>query len=273
MPTLLGARYELGPSVGRGGSGEVYRSLDRSLRRPVAVKVFHDDEKSAERAARFDREVGLHARLHHSSVIPLLDAGMQDGRRYLVMPLVEGATLADRIAAGPLVSREVEQIGAALAGALDCVHSHGIVHRDVKPSNVLLGRDRQVFLSDFGIACLRDDSDQSADPHFSLTGTAAYLAPEQVESGTIGYPGDVYALGLVLLEALTGVRAYRGSTLEQALARLWRQPEIPASLGPRWSRLLGAMTARDPARRPQPLRIADILGSPESPLPAGLSLG
>jgi serine/threonine protein kinase len=153
------------------------------------------------------------------------------------------------------------------------VHTHGIVHRDVKPSNVLLGRDRQVFLSDFGIACLRDESDQIADPHFSLTGTAAYLAPEQVESGTIGHPGDVYALGLVLLEALTGVRAYRGSTLEQALARLWRQPEIPASLGPRWSRLLGAMTARDPARRPQPLRIADILGSPESPLPAGLSLG
>jgi serine/threonine protein kinase len=267
-PVLLGGRYELGLSVGRGGSGEVYRSLDRSLRRPVAVKVFHEDAKSAERAARFDREVGLHAKLHHSSVIPLLDAGMQNGRRYLVMPLVEGTTLAERIAAGPLACREVEHIGAALAGALDCVHAHGIAHRDVKPSNVLLGRDRQVFLSDFGIASLRDESDQSADPHFSLTGTAAYLAPEQVESGTIGYPGDVYALGLVLLEALTGVRAYRGTTLEQALARLWRQPEIPASLGPRWSWLLGAMTARDPAHRPQPLRIADVLSNAESPLPS-----
>ncbi len=263
LPVLLGGRYELGPSVGRGGSGEVYRSLDRSLGRRVAVKVFHDAEKSAERADRFDHEIRLHARLHHSSLIPLLDAGMEDGRRYLVMPLVEGTTLADRIATGPLAGREVEHIGAALAGALNHVHAHGVVHRDVKPSNVLLGRDRQVFLADFGIACLREESGQSADPRSPLTGTAAYLAPEQVESGTIGYPGDVYALGLVLLEALTAVRAYRGTALEQVLARLWRQPEIPASLGPRWSALLGAMTDRDPVRRPQPLP-SPILGSPES---------
>jgi serine/threonine protein kinase len=264
-PAILGGRYELGPSVGRGGGGEVFQSFDRSLRRRVAVKLFHDGEKAAERADRFGREVSLHARLHHSSLIPLLDAGVQDGRRYLVMPLVEGTTLAERIAAGPLARDEVERIGAALAGALDCVHVHGVVHRDVKPSNVLLGRDRQVFLADFGIACLRDESelDRIADPQFSLTGTAAYLAPEQVESAAIGYPGDVYALGLVLLEALTGVRAYRGTPLEQALARLWRQPEIPASLGPRWADLLGAMTARDPARRPRALRVADFLGGRE----------
>jgi eukaryotic-like serine/threonine-protein kinase len=262
-PVLLGGRYELGPSVGRGGSGEVYRSLDRSLRRRVAVKVFHDAEGSAERAARFDHEIGLHARLHHSSLIPLLDAGMEGGRRYLVMPLVEGTTLADRIAAGSLAGREVEHIGAALAGALNHVHAHGVVHRDVKPSNVLLGHDGQVFLADFGIACLREEPGPREDPRAPLTGTAAYLAPEQVESGTIGYPGDVYALGLVLLEALTAVRAYRGTALEQALARLWRQPEIPESLGPRWTALLGAMTDRDPARRPQPLP-SPILGSPES---------
>jgi eukaryotic-like serine/threonine-protein kinase len=220
LPKLLGGRYALGPSVGRGGSGEVYQSLDCSLRRRVAVKVFHDVGQSAERADRFDHEIRLHARLQHSSLIPLLDAGIEDGRRYLVMPLVEGMTLADRIAAGPLAGREVQYIGAALGAALDHVHARGVVHRDVKPSNVLLGRDRQVFLADFGIACLRGESGRSADPRFSLTGTAAYLAPEQVESGTIGYPGDVYALGLVLLKALTGVRAYRGTVLEQAPARL-----------------------------------------------------
>ena len=219
----------------------------------------------AERADRFDHEIRLHARLHHSSLIPLLDAGIEDGRRYLVMPPAEGMTLADRITAGALAGREVERIGAALGAALDHVHACGVVHRDVKPSNVLPGRDRQVFLADFGIACLREESGRSADPRFSLTGTAAYPAPEQVESGTIGYPGDVYALGLVLLEALTGVRAYRGTVLEQALARLWRQPEIPASLGPRWSALLGAMTDRDPLRRPRPLPVAEILGSPEWP--------
>ncbi len=145
------------------------------------------------------------------------------------------------------------------------------MHRDVKPSNVLLGRDGQVFLADFGIACRRGEPDPTATGHFSLTGTAAYMAPEQVEHGTIDYPGDIYALGLVLLETLTGVRAYRGTMLEQALARLWRQPEIPASLGPRWSGLLAAMTARDPTRRPAPHHITEALGAAGKPSPSAPS--
>jgi serine/threonine protein kinase len=264
---LSDGRYRLGPLLGQGGSGRVYQAMDRSLGRQVAVKVLYD-EASAERAARFEREIGLQAGLAHASLIPVLDAGLDGGRRYLVMPLIQGTTLADRIAFGPLSGREAAHVGAALAGALDCVHVHKVVHRDVKPSNVLLGRDGQVFLADFGIACRHGEPDQTAIPHFSMTGTAAYLAPEQVESGTIGYPGDVYALGLVLLEALTGVRAYHGSMLEQALARLWRQPEIPPSLGPGWSGVLEAMTSRDPARRPQSHGIAEALSSLGSPPPS-----
>jgi eukaryotic-like serine/threonine-protein kinase len=271
VPALIGGRYELGPLLGQGGNGRVYRAMDRSLRRRVAVKLLHDAEASAEHAARFEREISLQAGLGHANLIPVLDAGLDEGRRYLVMPLIQGTTLADRIVFGPLAGREAKTIGVALAGALECVHTHGVVHRDVKPSNVLLGRDGQVFLADFGIACRHGEPDQAAPPRFSMTGTAAYLAPEQVESGTIGYPGDVYALGLVLLEALTGVRAYRGPMLEQALARLWRQPEIPASLGPGWSELLGAMTARDPAQRPQPCRVAEVLGAVESPPPSSAS--
>jgi eukaryotic-like serine/threonine-protein kinase len=258
---VIGGRYELGPVVGQGGSGDVYRATDRSLRRPVAVKMLHEGDASAHRAARFEREIGLQAELHHTSLIPLLDAGLDGGRRYLVMPLILGTTLADRIVFGRLAGPEAQAVGAALAGALDRIHTHGFVHRDVKPSNVLLAHDGHVFLADLGIASRHGEPDPTAAPNLSLTGTAAYLPPEQVENGTIEYPGDVYALGLVLLEALTGVRAYRGTVLEQALARLWRQPEIPASLGRGWSDLLGAMTARDPAQRPRADRLVEVLES------------
>jgi serine/threonine protein kinase len=271
-PVLVGGRYELGTLIGQGGSGEVYEGLDRSLRRPVAVKMFHDAEPSEKHSARFDQEVRLHAQLHHSSLIPLLDAGTEGGRRYLVMPLVQGMTLAARISEGPLAGPDVERIGIVLAGALECVHAAGVVHRDVKPSNILLGLDGQVFLADFGIASLCDGSRESVAPHFSLTGTAAYLSPEQVESGVIGYAGDVYALGLVLLEALTGVRAYHGTLLEQALARLWRQPEIPMSLSSEWAGLLATMTAREPAERPGPRRVAETLSRPDNAVVSALAV-
>jgi len=261
---VIGGRYELGPLVGQGGSGDVHRATDRSLRRPVAIKMLREGEASAHRAARFEREIGLQAELRHSSLIPLLDAGSDGGRRYFVMPLILGTTLADRIVFGPLAGPEAQPVGVALAGALARIHAHGYVHRDVKPSNVLLARDGHVFLADLGIAGRHGEPDPTASPHLSLTGTAAYLPPEQVENGTIEYPGDVYALGLVLLEALTGKRAYHGTMLEQALARLWRQPEIPASLGRGWSDVLGAMTARDPARRPRADRLVEILESVSS---------
>jgi eukaryotic-like serine/threonine-protein kinase len=268
VPVLVGGRYELGALLGQGGSARVYRATDRSLHRQVAVKMLHDGEASTEQAARFEREVTLQAGLAHPGLIPLLDAGLDEERPYLVMPLIQGTTLAERIASGPLAGREAAHIGAVLAGALDCVHAHQIVHRDVKPANVLLGRDGHVFLADFGIATRHGEPDQNTPPRFSMTGTAAYLPPEQVENGTIDYPGDIYALGLVLLEALTGTRAYHGTMLEQALARLWRQPEIPATLGPGWSRLLEAMTARDPEQRPQPHHITETLNTLTNPTPA-----
>jgi serine/threonine protein kinase len=174
------------------------------------------------------------------------------------MPLIQGLTLAERIAAGPLPHGEAERIGTALAGALAYIHARGIAHRDVKPANILLGHNGQIFLADFGIA-RSDERDQTMTAPGQFTGTAGYLAPEQVEGGETGSACDVYALGLVLLEALTGLRAFPGTLLEQALARLWRQPAIPLSLGPRWVRLLDAMTARDPARRPHCASVAVLL--------------
>ncbi len=254
---LVGSRYAVGALLGQGSGGEVYQGFDRALRRDVAIKVLRGSA-GLDQAARFEREVHLLARLQHPHLVPLYDAALDDGRRYLVMPLVRGANFAERIAAGPVPDDEVGRVGTALAGALAYLHVRGIVHRDVKPSNVLLGDNGQVFLADFGVA-RAGEADQTLTAPGRLTGTAAYLAPEQVEGDTTGPGCDVYALGLVLLEALTGVRAYRGTVLEQALARLWRQPEIPLSLGADRVRLLDAMTARDPARRPAAASVAGLL--------------
>jgi eukaryotic-like serine/threonine-protein kinase len=263
---LAGDRYELGPLLGRGGSGEVYRGFDRKLRRYVAIKVLYGGQGPGQ-AARFEREVMLLARLQHPNLVPLYDAALGDGRRYLVMPLIRGTTLAERIAAGALPQDEAQRIGSALAQALAYVHTHDVVHRDVKPSNVLLGHGKgQVFLADFGIA-RSNEGDQTLTAPGQLTGTAAYLAPEQVEGGETGPGCDVYALGLVLLEALTGLRAFPGTLLEQALARLWRQPAIPLSLESHWVRLLYAMTARDPAQRPDCASITVLLHRLTNPGP------
>jgi len=252
--------------LGRGGAGEVYRGFDRSLLRHVAIKVLHG-EAGSEHAARFGREVRLLARLQHPHLIPLYDAALGDGCRYLVMPLIRGMTLAERIATGPVPSGEAQRIGTALAQALAYTHAQGVVHRDVKPSNILLGDSGQILLADFGIA-RSDQSDQTVTAPGQLTGTAAYLAPEQVEGEETGPACDVYALGLVLLEALTGERAYPGTLLEQALARLWRPPQIPLPLGAGWVRLLDAMTARDPARRPDCAAITVLLDRLADPGPA-----
>jgi len=262
-PVIIGGRYELGPLIGRGGSGAVYRGLDRSLHQRVAIKMLYTGQGHPGQAARFEREARLHATFHHPHVIPLLDAGHETDRHYLVMPLIEGTTLADRIAVGPIPEPEVQRLGAALAQALAYIHAHGVAHRDVKPSNILIGRAGWPLLTDFGIARAGASEDTATMPGF-VTGTVAYIAPEQFEGHEAGFACDVYSLGLVLLEALTGVRAFpsHGTLLEQALARLWRLPTVPVSLAPGWQELIRAMTALDPAHRPAPHAVAAILAGP-----------
>ncbi len=243
----VGGRYRLDALVGRGGSAEVWSALDEALERPVALKLV--TASAGEDTARVRDEARLLARLSHPGLVPVYDAGTDDsGRPWVVMELVVGETLADAIARGPLDPHRTAEIGRVLAEALAYVHGQGLVHRDVKPANVLLGRDGRVRLTDFGIARLVDAARVTAT---GLTvGTASYLSPEQVTGSGVGPPSDVYSLGLVLLECLTGRREYPGSAVEVALARLSRSPQVPPTLPAGWPGLLEAMTAREPAPRP-----------------------
>src|SRR5450759_2626627 len=242
---VLGCRYALGERLGCGGAADVYRGLDQVLGRPVAIKVVRHDAYDDD---RHSGEMRTLAGLSHPGLVTLYDAGQDQGRGYFVMELVEGASLADRLSSGPLTERETAAIGGTVADALAYVHRRGIVHRDVKPGNVLLDRAGRAKLADFGIARMVDSARVTAT---GLTlGTAAYLAPEQVVGAAVRPPADVYSLGLVLLECLTGRREYDGRSVEAALARLHRPPVPPAVLPADWRRLLTAMTAREPADRP-----------------------
>nr|WP_255453309.1 serine/threonine-protein kinase [Cryobacterium tagatosivorans] len=255
---VLADRFRVDRLIGNGGMAAVYQATDVVLGRTVAIKLFRndslDDDSGPERQSG---EVALLASLNHFALVTLFDAGTAviDGapRTFIVMEFVDGPDLRSQIAGGPLSAAEVAEMGADLAEALHYVHSQGIIHRDIKPANVLLapssfpGRSSHAKLADFGIARLLDEARLTATG--TLIGTASYLSPEQALGAPIGPPSDVYSLGLVLLECLTGQRAYPGTAIESATARLQRQPEIPAILGREWSNLLGAMTSREPADR------------------------
>jgi serine/threonine protein kinase len=252
---LLDGRYRLGEVLGSGGAAEVIRAVDERLDRAVAVKLFRGDV--ADQLQRHEDEMRTLARLAHAGLVTVFDAGTDDEtqRPYLVMQLVEGSTLAEQLRRGPLPSLRTAQIGASLADALAYVHEQGLVHRDVKPANVLIGADARVHLADFGIARIVDSAHVTRTG--DVLGTPAYFAPEQVSGEPVGPPSDVYALGLVLLECLTGRREYDGTSIEVAMARLNRQPEIPTALPGIWQDLLAGMTARDPAARVSAVQAAE----------------
>jgi eukaryotic-like serine/threonine-protein kinase len=268
---LIEGRYRLDELIGRGGSAQVWRAEDLALARPVAVKVFEDVEDGGVQAgARRNVEARLLARLTHPHLVAVYDAGGfadNAGIGWIVMELVVGRTLRAALTDGPLPSPVVRAIGVQLAGALGYVHGRGAVHRDVKPANILLaespggGLDSasavEVKLADFGIARVLDETRVTLEG--ATVGTANYLSPEQVTSSGLSPASDIYSLGLVLLEALTGEATYPGHGVAAALARLHRAPRIPSWLGPTWTSLLSAMTAFDPARRPTAREIVEAL--------------
>ncbi|HZF87788.1 serine/threonine-protein kinase [Streptomyces sp.] len=272
---VLGGRYRLDEVIGSGGAGDVHRGFDLRLKRPVAVKVFRVGT-DLDTEERFHNEAVILARLQHPGLVTVYDAGRHNGRSYLVMELIEGPTLKTRIGTGPLAPGETAALGADLAQALAHAHEAGIIHRDVKPSNIILDASGRPHLTDFGISRLLDATTHTATG--TLIGTAAYLSPEQVLGQPVGPAADVYALGLVLLECITSRLEYDGAPLEAAIARLHRRPELPGSLPDELAGLLRDMTALEAEARPPAAdcartltAMADTTGPVSVPSPADVT--
>ncbi|GGV51121.1 serine/threonine protein kinase [Kitasatospora herbaricolor] len=264
--TLLFAnRYRVSSVLGRGGAADVLRAVDERLDRPVALKVFRPGAGDDDNARRFCTEARVLARLRHPGLIEVYDYGIVAEHPYLALELVEGTTLAALLRSTTLPVADVRRLGQELATTLAFVHTHGVVHRDVKPSNVLVDTTGRVRLADFGAARLLGPQARPGDEALTRTGlivgTPAYLAPEQIRGRGALASADVYALGLLLIECLTGNREYTGAPIEAAAARLHRPPVIPPHLPDDLAALLLRMTSMNPAHRPSAESCARLLGT------------
>ena len=248
---VLSGRYRLDRHLASGGMAEVWEATDEVLDRPVAVKLLHGhlaDDPALR--ARFHHEAVAAARLVHPSIVAIYDTCDDPGAEAIVMELVRGRTLREFLdERGRLEPVEVVHIGAEVASALTCAHKAGIIHRDVKPANILLSDDGRVLVTDFGIAKVLDEPDLTRTSQ--LLGTVKYLAPEQVESGPVDARTDVYALGAVLYESLCGEAPFRADNQAAlALARLTRDPQPPHDIVVGVPPALEAVVMRALARTP-----------------------
>ena len=275
-PELVAGRYEIGPSIGRGGMGEVRRAHDVRLGREVAIKFLRAD-LAAEPGVRgrFDDEARAAARLGHPNAVTVFDFGEHRGDPYIVMESLPGHTLADALADGPLPEDRVRRIALDVLGALGAAHDLGIVHRDVKPANILFATDGTAKVADFGIAKSTEGLDHTATGQ--VIGTAAYLAPERLEGRPAVPQSDLYALGVVLYEALAGRKPFTGDT-PVALAHAVHS-SVPTPLGevrPGIDAALAAAIDRAMRRAPEQrfATAGDMArslagGAPAPPTPAG----
>jgi eukaryotic-like serine/threonine-protein kinase len=247
---LLGGRYRLDEQLASGGMAQVWLGTDEVLRRAIAVKILHqhlaDDETFV---ARFRHEAIAVARLSHPAIVSVYDTCSDNGVEAIVMELVRGRTLRQRLDEGPVDPWLAANIAAQVCGALSVAHAAGLVHRDIKPANILLSEDGRVKVGDFGIAKAAESADLTQEGSF--LGTAKYLAPEQVEAGPVDGRTDLYGLGVVLYEMLCGRVPFEGdSSSSTALARLHSDPQRPRLVRPGIPRELEAITMRLLARSP-----------------------
>jgi serine/threonine protein kinase len=194
---VLGARYRLVGRAGTGGMATVWRAYDERLRRPVAVKVISEALATNPVAvARFAREARTHARIQHPNLVRVYDYSVTAPQPYLVMEYIDGCTLSERLDRGAFSPDEIHTLAVELLSAVACVHSHGVLHRDIKTGNVLIGRDGRARLTDFGLARL-ERSSQVNQPH-QVVGTLRFLAPELIDGRPASRQSDLYALGVLL---------------------------------------------------------------------------
>ncbi|MFD2469081.1 serine/threonine-protein kinase [Amycolatopsis silviterrae] len=259
-PQLLAGRYELVERIGEGATACVHRAEDRETGASVAVKLFHAGAVELGRNRR-DQEIAALRAVRHPGLVGFVDAGVDEGHAYLVMDCVHGPNLSEWLRSGPLPADRVVELGAQLAEALAHVHAHDVTHRDLKPANILMSDDGP-RIADFGVARFVDAT--RVTDTGAVVGTAAYLSPEQVLGEHPGPASDVYALGLVLLECLTGVREYPGTAAETAVVRLHRAPRVPSDAPEPLARTLRAMTMRDPEERPTATAVARALRGTET---------
>ncbi len=269
MAVVIGDKlgvHEITSLLGKGGMGEVYRARDTRLKRDVAIKILPAEfARDPDRLLRFRREAEVLAALNHPNIGAIYDFQEADDRQFLVMELVEGETLADRLRRGLPAIEETLDIGAQICEALDAAHDKGIIHRDLKPANITIANDGRVKVLDFGLAKAlepaRADGTMANSPTLSLTatqagvilGTAAYMSPEQAKGFEVDRRSDIFSFGCVLYEMVTGRQAFQGETVPDVLASvLVRETDlgvIAPTLNPRLSELLQRCLQKNPKRR------------------------
>src|SRR5215470_14512600 len=238
MSVDIGTRlgfHEITALLGKGGMGEVYRATDTKLKRDVAIKILPEEfSRDPDRVSRFKREAQVLASLNHPNIAAIYDLQEADGAQFLVLELVEGETVADRITRGPIPVEEALNIAKSVCEALEAAHERGIIHRDLKPANVKVTPDGKVKVLDFGLAKAMDNAPASATLSNSPTmlsgtmggiilGTAAYMSPEQASGKVVDKRSDIWSFGVVLWEMLTGKRLFDGSeTVSHTLADVLR---------------------------------------------------
>lgn len=277
---LIAGRYRLDTSIGRGAMGEVWRAYDETLDRPVALKLLLAQGCDPTAASRFRLEAQTAGRLNHPHVVGVLDFGAYEDRLFLVMELVEGDSL-DRVlsgAGGRLPAAQVARIAAQAAAGLTAAHQQGIVHRDIKPANLLLDTDGTLKIGDFGIARFLDDPAAALTATGQIVGTSLYLAPERALGKPAGPASDIYSLGCVLYQLLTGRPPFQADTALAILHQHLDAPPLPPrelgiALPSAFENYLLGLLAKQPEDRPTAQQAADWFttgawqGRPE-PLPA-----
>jgi serine/threonine-protein kinase len=287
--TKLGP-YEIISAIGAGGMGEVYRARDSRLNRDVAIKVLPEEfAGNAERMARFQREAQVLASLNHPNIASIHGLEESIGVRALVMELVEGTTLAERIAHGPISFDDALPIAKQITEALEAAHEKGIVHRDLKPANVIITPDGVVKVLDFGLAKALQGESAEYSPTTSPTltiastqagviiGTAAYMSPEQARGKGVDRRADIWGFGTVLFEMLTGKQAFSGETVSDTLAAVLRsEPEwasLPTGTPAAILHLLHRCLEKDPKRRLRDIGEARVvLSEPNAAVVSGTTL-